>query len=154
MYFLWGWAEDERGRKGWYKKYQKLKILIPTTENHHSIDPKIGKFLCWKDNTADKKWLWGLFPVCNAHQCFLSLSWVMDVGMLIFPSSSLCMKYIRHPVNTFSVILGWLVMFVDISHRKWSGLLWKTRKVYFTFKIYISSGNTENLLKGHILWSQ
>lgn len=40
----------------------------------------------------------------------------MNVDVLIFPSNSSCINCVRYPVNTFSIILDRLLIFMEIIH--------------------------------------
>ena len=40
----------------------------------------------------------------------------MNVNVLIFPSNSSCINYVRYPVNTFSISLDKLLNFMEIIY--------------------------------------
>lgn len=40
----------------------------------------------------------------------------MNVDVLIFPSNSSCINYVRYPVNAFSISFDRLLIFMEIIH--------------------------------------
>lgn len=93
-----------------------MKKKNPASKKYYIIQIK-GRASCQKISVAKQR-LGGSIPICNGHLnlSFLNLSLAVNVDRLIFPSNSSGIKCTRQPVNTFSITLDRLLIFMEVSH--------------------------------------